>query len=66
MQFVVCEQARLSEATVHRCDCRKAQVQERQSLDFRVHGPFGTGQQAMSAAARTGMRRVSNCGSCRP
>ena len=66
MQFVVSEQASSNTAMVHRHSCRKAQRQEKWSLDIRVHGPFATGEQAMSAAARTGRKRVRNCTSCRP
>ena len=66
MQFVVSEQASTNTAMVHRCSCRQAQTQESQSLDVRVHGPFATGEQAMSAATRTGRKRVRNCTSCRP
>ena len=66
MQFVVSEQASTNTAMVHLCSCRKAQSQEKRSLDVRVHGPFATGEQAMSAASRTGRKRVRNCASCRP
>ena len=66
MQFVVSEQASTNTAIVHRCSCRKAQGQENRSLDVRVHGPFATGEQALSAATRTGRKRVRSCTSCRP
>ena len=56
MQFVVSEQASSNTAMVHRHSCRKAQTQEKRSLDIRVHGPFATGEQAMSAAARNGSK----------
>ena len=66
MQFVVSEQASTNTAMVHRCSCRNAQSQQRQSLDIRVHGPFETGRQAMTAAGRTGRKTVRLCVNCRP
>lgn len=66
MNYIVSDQASTNTATVHRCDCRTAQTQERRALDIRLHGPFATGEQAMSAAARTGRKRVRTCSSCRP
>ncbi len=66
MQYVVSEQASSNTALVHRSDCRTAQIHERRSLYVRVHGPFSTGQQAMTAAVRTGRGTVKYCGSCAP
>ena len=66
MQYVVSEQASTNTAVVHRCTCRTAQAQEKRALDIRLHGPFATGEQAMSAAARTGRKRVKFCSTCGP
>ena len=66
MQYVVSEQASTNSAMVHRCDCKKAQSQERRALDIRIHGPFSTGEQARTAAVRTGRKTVGFCLSCRP
>ena len=66
MQFIVCEQRSTDTAMVHRCNCKTAQGQEKRSLDLRVHGPFTTGEQAITAAGRTGALKVKVCGSCRP
>ena len=66
MQFVVNEQASTNTAMVHRCNCKQAQSQERQSVNIRVHGPFTTGEQAMNAAGKTGRKTVRFCVNCRP
>ena len=66
MQFVVSEQASTNTAMVHRCNCKKAQSQEKGALDIRVHGPFATGEQAITAASRTGRRTVRFCNNCSP
>ena len=65
MQFVVSEQLTTDTATVHQLGCRKAQAQERKDTRTRVHGPFVTGDQAKTAAVRTGRRTVAFCISCK-
>ena len=66
MQFVVSEQFSRNSAVVHRCGCKQAQEQVRKERYVRVHGPFSSGEIAMSAAVRTGQRSVMACAACRP